>query len=129
VTVRFLRDGDEATVAARVVVGCDGAHSTVREVLGATFDGVTEELRAALADVALDRDGDLRWPRMTTARRLTVGRRMRPGLWRLAMLDGTRRRGGPRGRRPRRKRPDAGLLPFPVPTFVAAPRARRTLSP
>jgi 2-polyprenyl-6-methoxyphenol hydroxylase-like FAD-dependent oxidoreductase len=38
------------------LVGCDGAHSTVREQLGAAFEGHTNDQRFLLADVRMD------WP-------------------------------------------------------------------
>jgi 2-polyprenyl-6-methoxyphenol hydroxylase-like FAD-dependent oxidoreductase len=48
-------DGDER-VRARWLVGCDGAHSTVRHLLGVTFAGRTYPQRFLLADAELD------WP-------------------------------------------------------------------
>lgn len=53
------RDGDEAQLAARFLVGCDGAHSTVRKRLGISFGGARypETYLLADADIAgLDRD-------------------------------------------------------------------------
>jgi 2-polyprenyl-6-methoxyphenol hydroxylase-like FAD-dependent oxidoreductase len=46
-------DGD--TVRARYVVGCDGAHSTVRRLAGIDFVGKQYETHILLADVALSR--------------------------------------------------------------------------
>ena len=50
-TVRRV-DGDEE-VRARYLVGCDGAHSTVRKALGVSFAGMTYEEEFLLADVRL----------------------------------------------------------------------------
>lgn len=97
VTVRYLRDGVEERAEAAFAVGCDGAHSIVRESLGASFEGLTYPLRAALADVSLEpgleEHRDLPFPRLTTRRGVAVGIRLDPRLWRLilpfAAGDGT----------------------------------------
>ena len=39
---------------ARYLVGCDGAHSTVRETLGMRFEGATYPQSFVLADVRMD---------------------------------------------------------------------------
>jgi 2-polyprenyl-6-methoxyphenol hydroxylase-like FAD-dependent oxidoreductase len=44
-------DGTSETVAASWLVGCDGAHSLVRQTLGLTFGGDTLETHFVLADV------------------------------------------------------------------------------
>ncbi|MFE3447154.1 FAD-dependent monooxygenase [Nocardia sp. NPDC059180] len=44
----------EHTVRARYVVGCDGAHSTVRKALGLTFEGAAFAEQYMLGDVELD---------------------------------------------------------------------------
>ena len=48
--------GEEERVRASWVVGCDGAHSTVRHAVSATFEGHTYEETFVLADVRLDWD-------------------------------------------------------------------------
>ena len=50
VTVKYV-DGE--TIRAKYVVGCDGAHSTVRELVGIDFAGKQYETHILLADVAL----------------------------------------------------------------------------
>ncbi|WKK09747.1 FAD-dependent monooxygenase [Rhodococcus ruber] len=53
--VAALRDGDDTTrLAARYLVGCDGAHSAVRKGLGVSFDGDAFPEEYMLADVELD---------------------------------------------------------------------------
>ncbi|AXY53520.1 hypothetical protein YT1_4129 [Rhodococcus ruber] len=53
--VADLRDGDDTTrLAARYLVGCDGAHSAVRKGLGVSFDGDAFPEEYMLADVELD---------------------------------------------------------------------------
>ncbi|MGY0499614.1 FAD-dependent monooxygenase [Nocardia sp. FBN12] len=44
----------ERTVRARYLVGCDGAHSTVRKALGLTFEGAAFTEQYMLGDVELD---------------------------------------------------------------------------
>jgi 2-polyprenyl-6-methoxyphenol hydroxylase-like FAD-dependent oxidoreductase len=46
--------GSIERIAARWVVGCDGAHSTVRHLLGVPFAGSAFEQRFAVADVELE---------------------------------------------------------------------------
>ena len=42
-----------AAIDARYIVGCDGAHSTVREALGVSFDGAPYEEKLIQADVRI----------------------------------------------------------------------------
>jgi 3-(3-hydroxy-phenyl)propionate hydroxylase len=72
-------------VQARFVVAADGAGSTIRETLGATFDGQTYPLRAALADVRGDIPSDLPFPRVTSADGLAIGIRIDADVWRLIL--------------------------------------------
>ncbi|MEW2611292.1 FAD-dependent monooxygenase [Streptomyces sp. NPDC047880] len=48
------RDGTEETVRARHVVGCDGAHSTVRSLAGIGFEGHAYPQTFLLADLEAD---------------------------------------------------------------------------
>jgi len=55
VTARlFSPSGQEETVKASYLLGCDGAHSTVRKALGVSFEGSAYEQRLIQADVRLD---------------------------------------------------------------------------
>ncbi|MCV7094403.1 FAD-dependent monooxygenase, partial [Mycobacterium kubicae] len=49
-----LRFSDGSAETARFVVGCDGAHSAVRSLLGVDFVGEQYETHIMLADVRLD---------------------------------------------------------------------------
>lgn len=49
-------DGGEEDVRCRYLVGCDGAHSEVRQALGVSFPGESYE------DVVLQGDVHIRWP-------------------------------------------------------------------
>jgi 2-polyprenyl-6-methoxyphenol hydroxylase-like FAD-dependent oxidoreductase len=48
------RGGEREEIRARWLVGCDGAHSTVRKALGFSFEGAPYEERIVQADVRLD---------------------------------------------------------------------------
>ncbi|MFF2729086.1 FAD-dependent monooxygenase [Streptomyces sp. NPDC058008] len=54
VRVRLRVDGRETESRARYLVGCDGAHSTVRERLGVAFEGATYPQRFLVADGVWD---------------------------------------------------------------------------
>lgn len=47
-------DGAEEQVAARYVIGCDGAHSTVRQLAGIAFEGSSYPQTFVLADLEAD---------------------------------------------------------------------------
>jgi 2-polyprenyl-6-methoxyphenol hydroxylase-like FAD-dependent oxidoreductase len=47
-------DGLEETVRSAWLVGCDGAHSTVRRGLGIPFEGSALESQFVLADLAIE---------------------------------------------------------------------------
>lgn len=88
--VRYQRHGTRHTLSAAFAVGCDGAHSRVREALGLPFPGITYGLGAGLADVHIDdpvRD-TLPWPRIHLGPHgTTLAIRLRAGLWRLIRLS------------------------------------------
>ncbi|RTL44554.1 MAG: monooxygenase [Candidatus Melainabacteria bacterium] len=49
-------DGKEETIQSNWLIGCDGAHSTIRHTLGLTFDGETYEEGFATIDCYVDWD-------------------------------------------------------------------------
>jgi 2-polyprenyl-6-methoxyphenol hydroxylase-like FAD-dependent oxidoreductase len=49
-----LADGREETVEARWVIGCDGAHSSVRKAMGISFEGRGVNLSFFLGDLEMD---------------------------------------------------------------------------
>lgn len=65
VTVTLRRDdthhGDEGEETARFqwVIGCDGAHSAVRNLIGETFPGDADAIPYMLGDVLIEGDDDL----------------------------------------------------------------------
>jgi 2-polyprenyl-6-methoxyphenol hydroxylase-like FAD-dependent oxidoreductase len=87
-------DGAGYAVRAQYLAGCDGAHSTVRGLLGWRLEGKTYPGRLLLADVrprpanGVER-GDRSFPLFAPrARGVLVGLRLGPGFWRLiASLD------------------------------------------
>jgi 3-(3-hydroxy-phenyl)propionate hydroxylase len=84
-TVHYVHDGATHSMEAAFVVAADGAGSTIREALGASFDGQTYRLRAALADVRGNIPSDLPFPRVTTSDGLAIGIRIDADLWRLIL--------------------------------------------
>jgi 2-polyprenyl-6-methoxyphenol hydroxylase-like FAD-dependent oxidoreductase len=93
----FQQDGDGVTITvspqggspyvlkAELLVGCDGAHSTVRERLGWQLEGKTYPTRLMIADVRLpDERNALPWPRAhVTSTRFCFAIRIEPELWRI----------------------------------------------
>lgn len=96
VRVACRHHGATRSVRAPFAVGCDGAHSTVRDAIGASFDGATYRTRAALADVVLRPDRDLPFPRLSTRDGLAVGRTSRAGRGRSMPTGGAAGRGSGR---------------------------------
>lgn len=85
VEVRYDHDGTSHVATAVFAAGCDGAGSTVREVLGASFAGRTYRMQAALADITLDQDVDLPFPRMTRRQGVATAIRIDDRSWRLML--------------------------------------------
>ena len=54
VRVVLRQEGRESHLFTQWVVGCDGAHSSVRHILGAPFEGIRMRDRFVLADVEAD---------------------------------------------------------------------------
>lgn len=85
VHVNFVGPGGEESARAELLVGCDGAHSTVRHAIGAHQEGVTYGMQAALADVRIAGSGTTHSPRLTTQPRIAVGIRIEADIWRLIL--------------------------------------------
>lgn len=93
----FQQDGDRVTISispqgeapyqvtSELLVGCDGAHSTVREHLGWLLEGTTYPTRLMIADIRLpDERNTLPWPRaQVTSTILCFAIRIEPELWRI----------------------------------------------
>jgi 2-polyprenyl-6-methoxyphenol hydroxylase-like FAD-dependent oxidoreductase len=78
-------DGPPYTLRGAYLVGCDGAHSTVREQLGWHLEGKTYPTRIMLADVRLpDARTHLPWPRLAAGEAgVSAALRISEDLWRL----------------------------------------------
>jgi 2-polyprenyl-6-methoxyphenol hydroxylase-like FAD-dependent oxidoreductase len=93
----FAQDGDGAQLEVQdssgetksyhgqYLVGCDGAHSTVRKNLGWELEGKTYPTRVLLADVRVQDERDkLPWPIFASGLSgILAGLRFRPQHWRL----------------------------------------------
>lgn len=86
VSVRYRTGGEIHTLGADFAIGCDGAGSTLRKRIGATFEGETYDTRAALADVRVPAAADLPFPRLSARDGLAIGVRMRADLWSALVL-------------------------------------------
>jgi 2-polyprenyl-6-methoxyphenol hydroxylase-like FAD-dependent oxidoreductase len=78
-------DGVAETYRGQYLVGCDGAHSSVRESLGWELQGKTYPGRVLLADLRIrDQRDQLPWPRLAPARgRFLVAARYQAEHWRI----------------------------------------------
>jgi len=77
--------GERYDLHADYLVGCDGAHSAVRESLGIPLEGTTYPVHVFLADVSItDSRDELPWPRLAfDVPRFLFAVRFEPGHWRL----------------------------------------------
>lgn len=85
VIVKYERNGGTHTVRGTFAAGCDGAHSRVRDVLGASFEGRTYRMQAALADLTFEGEPEVRSPRVTRRRGVAMGIRIDEQRWRVIM--------------------------------------------
>ncbi len=85
VEVVYRKNGHTRTMRGRFVAGCDGASSTVREAIGGSLEGITYEVRAALADVEPQPSPDPRGPRLTTEPSLAIAIPIDDRVWRLIL--------------------------------------------
>lgn len=85
VAVHYQFGGETKIATARYLAGCDGAHSIVREKLGASFEGITYKVQAALADIEIADSQNLRFPRLCTRPFLGIGIRLKGDVWRLIL--------------------------------------------
>ncbi len=85
VIARIASPSGETSISASYLVGCDGAHSRVREKLGLQLRGKTYSAHVALADVQLAA-GDIPWPRVGTGDGPLIGLRLEKELWRIVAI-------------------------------------------
>jgi 3-(3-hydroxy-phenyl)propionate hydroxylase len=78
-------DGQTKSFRGRYLVGCDGAHSTVRGELGWELEGKTYPTRVLLADIRIQDERDqLPWPVFVpNVPGVLAGLRFKPRHWRL----------------------------------------------
>lgn len=77
--------GSGGRILAGVLIGADGAHSTVRERLGWALEGKTYPTRAVLADVRVAPEADTTagWLVDPKAQSFTIAIRFADGVWRI----------------------------------------------
>ncbi len=83
VSVQYEKNGEQIHVEAKYLIGCDGAHSKVREELGFHLEGETYSTEAALADVRLKTTKPS--PLLSTGEPLVVAIQIDTDLWRLIL--------------------------------------------
>jgi 2-polyprenyl-6-methoxyphenol hydroxylase-like FAD-dependent oxidoreductase len=78
-------DGATETYRGQYLIGCDGAHSTVRRVLGWELEGKTYPTRVLLHDIRIrDERDQLPWPRLaSTASGFSAALRYQTEHWRI----------------------------------------------
>ena len=88
------RDGGEEHLFARYLVGCDGAHSTVRKVAGISFEGDAYLQDFMLGDIEADAGPEIRLQRDTLHSFIGAGGVAmffplgRPATWRVIAMSG-----------------------------------------
>ncbi len=85
VTVRYRHAEKSLEAEARYLVGCDGAHSCIRDIMGVAFEGLTYGVEAALADIETDFPEQLPFPRLATHPGLVVAIKISDKTWRLIL--------------------------------------------
>ena len=84
VSVQYKEAGEDKEITASYLVGCDGAHSVVREILGVHLKGETYKTQAALADVRIQSDKP--FPLISTKDVMVVAIKIDTDLWRLILI-------------------------------------------
>ena len=84
VTVEWSENGKTQSATAEYLIGCDGAHSTVREILGFHLEGETYGMEIALADIRLkdERTG----PMISTDGVIVLAIKIEADLWRMILI-------------------------------------------
>ena len=85
VEVHYEAGGTTRAATGSFVAGCDGAGSRVREALGASFEGQTYRMQAALADLSFEKNQPVVSPRITRRRGVAAGLRIGHNHWRVIM--------------------------------------------
>jgi 3-(3-hydroxy-phenyl)propionate hydroxylase len=85
VLIKYESHGKDLQARGSFVLGCDGAHSFVREAIGAKLEGETYPFKVALADIVFPSRFDGRFPRISTRHGLHLAIRIDDKLWRLIL--------------------------------------------
>lgn len=85
ITARYTFENCQYVERASYLVGCDGAHSKVRDLLGYELEGETFSMKAALADIKLPDNPDYNFPRISDKDHLSLGIKISDEVWRLIL--------------------------------------------
>lgn len=83
--VHYRANGCEATMEAHIVVGCDGAHSRIREEIGGHLSGLTYKAKVGLADVTISGGPAPSAFRLSTRSGLAIAIPIAADTWRLVV--------------------------------------------
>jgi 3-(3-hydroxy-phenyl)propionate hydroxylase len=88
VSAVYVQHGRYREVYANYLVGCDGAQSRVRELLGFELRGDTFDIKAALADIKIPGNPQLPYPRISHQEQFSLAIKLKPDLWRMILPFG-----------------------------------------
>jgi len=83
VTVQWSEGEDLKNATAKYLIGCDGAHSTVRKLLGFHLEGETYGMEIALADIQLKDEST--GPLISTKGVMVLAIKIDTDLWRMIL--------------------------------------------
>ena len=84
VTVQWSEEEKLKSATAEYLIGCDGAHSSVRKLLGFHLEGDTYGMEIALADIRLH--DDKAGPLVSTKGVMVLAIKIQADLWRMILL-------------------------------------------
>ncbi|SFK32054.1 2-polyprenyl-6-methoxyphenol hydroxylase [Halobacillus dabanensis] len=88
VRATVLKNGKEQTITSKYIIGCDGAHSTTRDLAQMPFEGESENVSFMLGDVKIDEPSlDNRLSLISTERGLLFFAPFQNGYTRVIVMD------------------------------------------
>lgn len=86
VEVTYTQNREKHNTKARFLIGCDGAHSFVREELKLELEGKTFPFKAGLADVKLKSEKKYDFPRISNKNNTCIGFHIEDHIWRIIFI-------------------------------------------